>query len=407
MRTGRAALGAGGVVLAGCILAAGIALDASRPRAAAQAKAGDELRTLYANSADIAEGKRLAQTICAPCHGADGVSRKEGVPNLAGQRAPYLYLELRAYQSGLRGATQMRNTVGVLNDDALVEVAAYFASLDPAPSSAVDVAVSDPVKDGEAAAASCAGCHGDAGVSKTAGFPNLVGLDPKYLVTARKAYRSGQRKSDLMKSMVESVSDAAVNDIALYYALQKPAPAQSPAGGDRAAGQAAATPCAGCHGDTGVSGNPDIPSLAGQDATYLASAILAYRQGGRSDETMKGMVAALDETAIKNLSAYYAAQEPKLPANVRKPLTADEWAQRCDRCHGLNGNSTDPRLPALAGQRFDYLQAVLKDYRGRARKNATMAAMSDVLSDGDIRNLAAHYSRQKAKAVMFIAIPRK
>jgi cytochrome c553 len=33
--------------------------------------------------------------------------------------------------------------------------------------------------------------------------------------------------------------------------------------------------------------------------------------------------------------------------------------------------------------------------------------MSDVLSDGDIRNLAAHYSRQKAKAVMFIAIPSK
>jgi cytochrome c553 len=408
MRSGDARLGLRTCVIAACALAMGATLDAERSGAAAQsAKPGDELRTLYANSADIAEGKRLAQTICAPCHGADGVSRKDGVPNLAGQRAPYLYLELRAYQSGLRGATPMRNTVGVLNDDALVKVAAYFASLDPAPGNPASVAEFDPVKEGEAAAASCAGCHGDGGITKTPGFPNLVGLDPKYLVTALKAYRSGQRKSDLMAAMVANVADAAINDIALYYALQKPAPAQSPAAGDRAAGQAAATPCAGCHGDTGVSGNPDIPSLAGQDATYLATAMLAYRQGARNDETMKGMVAALDETAFKNLSAYYAAQEPKPPPNVRRPLTADEWAQRCDRCHGVNGNSSDPRLPALAGQRFDYLDAVLKDYRGRTRKNPQMAAMSDVLSDGDIRNLAAHYSRQKAKAVMFIAIPNK
>ena len=304
----------------------------------------------------------------------------------------------------------MRNAVGFLNGDALVKVAAYFASLDPAPSnpaSGANVAPSDPIKAGEAAAAACAGCHGDGGVTKTAGFPNLVGFDPKYLVAAMKAYRSGQRKSDLMKSMVESVTDAAVNDIALYYALQKPAPAQSPAAGDRAAGQAAATPCAGCHGDTGVSGNPDIPSLAGQDATYLATAMLAYKQGTRNDETMKGMVASLDDTAIKNLSAYYAAQEPKPPANVRKPLTVDEWAQRCDRCHGVNGNSTDPLLPALAGQRVDYLDKVLHDYQTGARKSPQMAAMSEVLSDGDIKSLAAHYSRQRAKAVMFIAVPGK
>jgi cytochrome c553 len=36
-----------------------------------------------------------------------------------------------------------------------------------------------------------------------------------------------------------------------------------------------------------------------------------------------------------------------------------------------------------------------------------MAAMSDVLSDDDVKNLAAHYSRQKAKAVLFMAVPGK
>ena len=143
---------------------------------------------------------------------------------------------------------------------------------------------------------------------------------------------------------------------------------ETPAAGDKAAGATAGAACAGCHGADGVSGNPANPSLAGQDATYLASALQAYKQGTRSDETMKGLAASLDDSAVKNVSAFYASQEPKQP-NVRKPLTAEEWAQRCDRCHGVNGNSADPRVPALAAQRLDYLEKVLQDYRTGVRKS--------------------------------------
>ena len=114
-----------------------------------------------------------------------------------------------------------------------------------------------------------------------------------------KAYKNGQRKNDLMKSMLATVSDANVNNIALYYALQKPARAETPAAGDKAAGTAAAAACAGCHGADGVSGNPAIPSLAGQDAEYLATALRAYKEGTRSDETMKGLVASLDDDAVQ------------------------------------------------------------------------------------------------------------
>jgi cytochrome c553 len=369
---------------------------------------GPELRTLYANSDDIAEGRRLAESSCAGCHGANGISGSSGVPHLAGQRSGYLYLELKAYQSGARGASAMNNMVRPLSDDALFKTAAYFASLDPATNAAngANAAAADPVQAGKTAAAGCAGCHGDSGISKTPGMPSLVGLDPKVLVAAMKAYKSGQRKNDMMKSMLASVTDVSMNNIALYYALQKPARAQTPAAGDKAAGATAAAACAGCHGADGVSGNPATPSLAGQDAAYLASALQAYKQGSRSDETMKGLAASLDDSAVKNVSAFYASQEPKQP-NVRKPLTADEWAQRCDRCHGVNGNSADPRLPALAAQRVDYLEKVLQDYRTGARKSPQMAAMSDVLTDQDITNIAAYYARQKARGVVFVTLPSK
>jgi cytochrome c553 len=221
-----------------------------------------------------------------------------------------------------------------------------------------------------------------------------------------KAYKGGQRKNDMMKSMMSSVADADLANIALYYALQKPAKTATPSAGDASAGKAAAAACAGCHGDKGVSGNPAIPSLAGQDAQYLAAALHAYKDGSRGDEAMNGLAAALDEAAMKNLGAFYASLQPQ-PTNVRKPLTTAEWAQRCDRCHGVDGNSTDPRLPALAAQRVDYLEKVLHAYRTGARKSPQMAAMSEGLTEADVANLSAYYARQKARAVVYIALPPK
>jgi cytochrome c553 len=358
---------------------------------------------------DIADGKRLAEMNCASCHDANGISRTEGIPHLAGQRPAYLFMELKAYQSGNRGDSVMNDAVKFLSDDALVKVAAYFAGLDPAPApaAAAGPAKPDPVQAGKTiATAACAGCHGNTGVTQIAGMPSLVGLDPKYLVDAMKAYKTGQRKHDTMKAMLVSVSEPAMNNIALFYALQTPTGSKTPAAGDQAAGKDAAASCAGCHGDQGVSGSPATPSLAGQDAQYTAAVLQAYKDGSRNDETMKGMTASLDNNAMKNLAAYYAAQEPKAP-NVRKPLTTEEWTQRCDRCHGVNGNSTDPRLPMLAGQRADYLLKALQGYRARTRKSSEMAAMSDGLSEDDLDNLAAHYARQKARAVLFVPLPGK
>jgi len=366
-----------------------------------------DFKPLYVKPADLKEGKRLAETSCSGCHGLNGISTTEGVPHLAGQRSVYQYVELKAYQIGRRAATVMGNAVRFLNDDALVKVSAYYASLDPAqPRGDVPPAKPDPYEAGKVAAESCGGCHGETGVSKIPGMPSLAGLDPKYLVTAMEAYKSGQRKHEVMKALIANVSDANIRNIALYYALQKPARAQTSAEGDPAAGKTASAACSGCHGDTGVSPAAVNPSLAGQDAQYLKSALDAYKNGTRTDETMKGLVGGLDDKTKKNLAAFYHSQQPARP-NVRKPLSTAEWAARCNRCHGLNGNSTDPHIPALAGQRMDYLDKALRDYRTRERRSAEMAAMSDSLSDDDIANLAAYYSRQDARAVLYVIVPSK
>jgi cytochrome c553 len=392
--------------IAGLLLSGAYFGASAQPRTTVDS--GVELQTLYATPEDVAQGKVLAESTCAGCHGANGISETSTVPHLAGQRSAYLFLELKAYQSEARGDNPMNSQVKFLSDDALFKVSAYFASLDPPQAEAANsakVAV-DPVQVGKTAAAACAGCHGEFGVSTTPGMPSLAGLDPKYTVSAMKAYKSGQRESELMKSMLASVTDPSMDNIALYFALQKPARSLAPAAGDKAAGATAAAGCAGCHGQDGVSTNPAFPSLAGQDATYLASALAAYKQGTRRDETMKGLATALDDAAVKNLATFFTSQEPKQP-DVRKPLTAEEWSQRCDRCHGINGNSINPRLPALAAQRADYLEKVLNDYRTGVRKSRRMAAMSDVLRDQDISGLAAYYAYKKARSVVFVTLPPK
>jgi cytochrome c553 len=408
-RTVRAGFGARG-------FAAGAALltmfwlgpvPGARAQLNTQPVSGDDLRPIYATGSDIAEGKHLAETNCVRCHGVNGVSTVPEAPNLAGQRAVYLFREMRAYQSGARSNIEMSDAVHFLSADALVDAAAYYASLDPAPPvTTAEAPRPDPVEVGKVAAAGCAGCHGEGGVSKTPGMPSLAGLGPQYIVAALRAYKSGQRKSDMMKMMLASVSDAQFDNIALYFGLQKPARTATAVPGDAAAGKGASAACAGCHGATGVSGNPATPSLAGQDAQYLAGAMQAYKSGTRDDATMKGITAAIDDVSAKNLAAYFATQQPQAP-NVRRPLTTAEWTERCDRCHGMNGNSTDPRVPALAGQRAPYLARVLHAYRSGTRHSPEMAAMADPLTDADMDNLAAHYARQKARAVVFMPVPAR
>jgi cytochrome c553 len=66
----------------------------------------------------------------------------------------------------------------------------------------------------------------------------------------------------------------------------------------------------------------------------------------------------------------------------------------CQSCHGLDGNSTSPDFPRLAGQHPDYLEKALRDYKSGARKNPIMAGFAAALTRAEIQNLAAYYASQ-------------
>ena len=387
--------------------------NGSAARAQIAGLSPDEMKPIYAMASDIADGKELAASTCAKCHGLDGVSTVKATPNLAGQRPSYLYRELKEYKLGNRSSADMAEKVKFLSEDALVKVAAYYASLEPAAVSATKPpAPVDPVQAGKTAAATCIKCHGESGISQKPGVPNLIGLEPKYLVETMKGYKSEDRKvaksDEEMTKALAALSDSQLEQVALYYGLRKDnlTRAQTPNLTAPAPNKDVLATCAKCHGEDGIGTSAASPSIAGQEANYMLKALLGYKDGSRDDDVMSPRASKLSEDEMKSLVAYYSALTPKAP-NVVQPLTTAQWVDKCDHCHGSGGNSIRPNVPALSAQRLDYLQAVMALYRSGARKSPEMSAMSSVLTDDDIAGLAAHYASQKARTFVFVTVQGK
>lgn len=76
--------------------------------------------------------------------------------------------------------------------------------------------------------------------------------------------------------------------------------------------------------------------------------------------------------------------------------------QVCSDCHGVTGNSINPTFPRLAGQQEWYLISELKEFRGHDRLDPGgfeyMWGISRSLTDAQIKELAAYYSKQKPGA---------
>lgn len=71
----------------------------------------------------------------------------------------------------------------------------------------------------------------------------------------------------------------------------------------------------------------------------------------------------------------------------------------CSKCHGMDGNSTSPMFPKLAGQHKEYLLAQLKAFRDQSRKDpdahAYMWGISRLLDDEMTVKLVDYFSAQK------------
>jgi cytochrome c553 len=75
----------------------------------------------------------------------------------------------------------------------------------------------------------CGVCHGVDGLAKIPEAPNLAGQSESYLTEQIAAFKSGERKNEMMSVVVQDLSDADIENLATYYSgiqISVKAPAQ-------------------------------------------------------------------------------------------------------------------------------------------------------------------------------------
>ena len=86
------------------------------------------------------------------------------------------------------------------------------ASLTATPGLAGDAAA------GREKAAACRTCHGIDGIARLPNAPHIAGESELYLIAQLRAFRSGERKSEIMAVIAQPLSDEDIADLAAWYA---------------------------------------------------------------------------------------------------------------------------------------------------------------------------------------------
>lgn len=89
--------------------------------------------------------------------------------------------------------------------------------------------------------------------------------------------------------------------------------------------------------------------------------------------------------------AQTAAAQDAVSGNAEAGATK---AGVCVACHGVNGNSTNPEWPVLAGQNAAYLREQLAMFKARKRINEIMYPIVAQMSEQDFADVSAFFAAQ-------------
>lgn len=218
----------------------------------------------------------------------------------------------------------------------------------------------------------------------------------------------------------------ALFSLSLTLGLQVTAQAAVTPVGDAKAGATKAAVCGACHGMDGNSAAPNFPKLAGQGSRYLLKQIHDIKawdaetnpakkaSTGRAVVEMTGLLAALSEQDIADISAHYALQNTQLSGSKKMEVQVNSGIKvdamelgakvyrsgnlangvpACTGCHAPDGTGNAAAgFPRLSGQHPDYIEKQLLNFRAGNRVNdgdtMTMRSVAEKLSDAEIKAVA-------------------
>lgn len=226
-------------LLLACLLMSTTALDVAAQQPATTTSAASasvlDLRRMQPVVSGDAHASAAKAAVCAACHGPQGVAIAPNFPNLAGQSATYLYVQLKEFHDGQRKDPVMTGQAAALSDADMRDLASYYAALAPKPAGQADAnsrgaqlyLAGDPAQ----GIPPCQGCHGPAGLGPQphpssapqppwATFPHLRGQSGLYVTKQLGDFKSGARagssNAKVMHGIAATLDDDDMQALSTY-----------------------------------------------------------------------------------------------------------------------------------------------------------------------------------------------
>jgi len=186
------------------------------------------------HAAGDAEAGKVKSASCVACHGADGnsLAATPNFPNLAGQSTSYLYKQMKEFKEGKRKDPTMNAMILPLDDQAMQDVAAFFAGQELKAVQVDAAPAGEAIYKGgiaEVGVPACMACHGPAGNGNPgSGYPQLASQKNVYVEKQLKDFRAAAQSlddtpvgrtndaSNMMRNAVKRMSDPEIKAVAQY-----------------------------------------------------------------------------------------------------------------------------------------------------------------------------------------------
>jgi cytochrome c553 len=165
----------------------------------------------------------------------------------------------------------------------------------------------------------CFICHGTDGESSSPVFPRLAGQHAAYVTRQLADYKSGRRRSDTMRPMVDDLSNDDFVALGRYFESRTPLAHSQPDAELAQVGRfvfnrgnpfSGIPACASCHGTNGH-GTETLPRLAGQHAVYIEGQLKKFNTRERTNDNaiMHSVASKLTELETKAVSVYVSGMK--------------------------------------------------------------------------------------------------
>lgn len=187
----------------------------------------DRLAALEKDPAKREQAYAAAQErilLCSKCHGEDGNSKRDYIPNLAGQNPQYLFDAFEKYVSGQRTDFVMNQAAKLLTINERVNIAFYFSQQKVHPRPAAGPVDKALVEQGaQRFGTVCTTCHGTAALGRD-GIPRIAGQPTQYLNRALQRYRDKDpsRANSPMLGVAALLNEADIAALTAYLSQLQP-----------------------------------------------------------------------------------------------------------------------------------------------------------------------------------------